>query len=249
MALPLDRDLPWKHSYYLMIDFSRRSYKKELLDREDIPFEEICRNMHELEYINSKLGGHAITIGGFKTIAGQRKTVSVCEIGCGGGDNLIALKKWCNRENVTLVCTGIDINTNCISYARENLAAEGIEFIASDYKSTVLTTQPDIIFCSLFTHHFAEKELVEMMRWMQANSAVGFYINDLHRHPLAYYFIKFATKLFSRSYLVKNDAPLSVLRGFRKQEWKNILQNAGIMNYTIKWKWAFRHLVIVQRSN
>ena len=87
-----------------------------------------------------------------------------------------------------------------------------------------------------------------MMQWMAKNAVLGFYINDLHRHPLAYYFIKSATKIFSRSYLVKNDAPLSVLRGFRKKEWREILQNAGIMNYTIKWKWAFRHLVVVKHA-
>ena len=248
MALPSGQALPWKHSYYLMIDFSRRSYKKELLDRDDIPFQDICRNMEELEYINSKLGGHAITIHGFKTIARERKSLSVCEIGCGGGNNLIVLKNWCLRKNVNLDCTGIDINTNCISYATKNPKAEGIKFISSDYKDSILNPPPDIIFCSLFTHHFAEKELVEMMRWMEANSSLGFFINDLHRHPVAYYFIKLVAKIFSRSYLVKNDAPLSVLRSFRKNEWKNILQNAGIMNYTIKWKWAFRHLVIVQRS-
>jgi 2-polyprenyl-3-methyl-5-hydroxy-6-metoxy-1,4-benzoquinol methylase len=231
-----------------MIDFKRRSYKKELLDRDDIPFEDICTNMQELEYINSKLGGHSITIKGFKRIAGDRNQLSVCEIGCGGGNNLLALKKWCARQNLTLHCTGIDINKDCIGYAKKNAAAADIEFLSSDFKNTVLSSPPDIIFCSLFTHHFAEKELVEILKWMDANATLGFYINDLHRHPLAYYLIKFLTSIFSRSYLVKNDAPLSVLRGFRKNEWKNILQSAGIMEYTINWKWAFRHLVVVQRT-
>ena len=229
-----------------MIDFSRRSYKKELLDRNDIPFDDICRNMKELEFINANLGGHRITINGFKKIAAEKKELSVCEIGCGGGDNLVALRKWCYKKNLNITCTGIDINTNCISFARKNLIADDVEFISSDYRDAVLVRPPDIIFCSLFTHHFTEKELVEMMQWMAKNAVLGFYINDLHRHPLAYYFIKYATKIFSRSYLVKNDAPLSVLRGFRKKEWREILQSAGIMHYTIKWKWAFRHLVVVK---
>jgi hypothetical protein len=85
--------------------------------------------------------------------------------------------------------------------------------------------------------------LVGMLLWMKNNSSVGFFINDLHRQPLAYYFIKLATKLFSKSSLVKNDAPLSVLRGFKKKEWESIFERAGIQNYSIKWKWAFRYLV------
>ncbi|MDQ2863747.1 MAG: hypothetical protein M3R50_08910, partial [Bacteroidota bacterium] len=48
----------------------------------------------------------------------------------------------------------------------------------------------------------------------------------------------------SKSYLVKNDAPLSVLRGFRKIEWQNIFEKAAIKNYNIEWKWAFRYLLI-----
>ncbi len=37
------------------------------------------------------------------------------------------------------------------------------------------------------------------------------------RHNTQRYFIKLTTTVFSKSYLVKNDAPLSVLRGFKKK--------------------------------
>ena len=108
--------------------------------------------------------------------------------------------------------------------------------------------KPDIIFSSLFCHHFSDEELVEMLHWMEKNSLCGFFINDLHRHAIAYYFIKLATAMFSKSRLVKNDAPVSVLRGFKKREWKDLLQKAGISNYSIKWKWAFRFLIVVPHS-
>jgi hypothetical protein len=82
---------------------------------------------------------------------------------------------------------------------------------------------------------------------MREQSSIGFFINDLHRHVLAYQSIRLLVSLFSRSYLVKNDAPLSVLRGFRRAEWKEVLHRAGIGHYTLKWKWAFRWLLIVGR--
>ena len=50
------------------MDFSVRSYKKELLDRDDIPFADIKQNMRELDFINAKLGGHKITLEGVKTM-------------------------------------------------------------------------------------------------------------------------------------------------------------------------------------
>jgi len=69
-------------------------------------------------------------------------------------------------------------------------------------------------------------------------------VNDLHRHFLAYNSIKILSRIFSKSYLVKNDAPLSVLRGFSKEELQNILQKAAVHSVQLNWKWAFRWLLI-----
>lgn len=238
--------LQWKLSFYLMIDYKNRSLKKELLDGDHIPFEDIAVNMKELDFINSHLGGHAITIKGFKKLLGERKVISVCEIGCGGGDNLIALQSFCKRNNIKAHFTGIDINKDCISFAKENCKIKNADFVISDFqKVTFNNEKPDIIFSSLFCHHFTNPQLVEMMNWMKNNSQIGFFINDLHRHLIPFHFIKIATQLFSNSYLVKNDAPLSVLRGFKKNEWQSILKDAGIENYSLKWKWAFRFLIII----
>ena len=60
---------------------------------------------------------------------------------------------------------------------------------------------------------------------------------------LAWFLIKNITKLFSKSYLVKNDAAVSVARGFRKKDWQHLFRQAGIENYNISWQWAFRFLV------
>ena len=232
-----------------MIDYRHRSYKKELLDADDIPFADIRLNMQELEFINTHLGGHQITIEGFKTLVAGKKKVSICEVGCGGGDNLDAIYKWSLQNNLEPSFYGIDINANCIAYAKTRSIVPDCKFIISDYREvTFENVRPDIIFSSLFCHHFSNQELIEMMQWMKDNSTLGFFINDIHRHPIAYYFIKWMTGLFSRSYLVKHDAPLSVLRGFKKHEWKKIIAGAGIGSFIIRWKWAFRHLVIVKNS-
>ena len=232
-----------------MIDYKNRSIKKELLDQSDIPFEDIALNLKELDFINTHLGGHSITIDGFKQLSGKGKTISVCEIGCGGGDNLNAINKFCIKNKIKTKFTGIDINKDCIAFAEDKSKILNVKFIISDYRNVNFGNEkPDIIFSSLFCHHFTNDELVEMICWMKNNSIIGFFINDLHRHPVAYHFIKIAAKLFSKSYLVKNDAPLSVLRGFRKKELKEILNKAGIKNFSIQWKWAFRYLIIVSKD-
>ena len=243
----LGRALPWKHSLQLMNNLQIRDYNKELLDDEQVPFADIQQNMKELNIINTYLGGHAVTINGlqkiFNKFPGKRK-VTICEIGCGGGDNLLAIAKWCTLKNIAVNFIGIDIKPACIAYAKMQCSTLNAEWITADYiKADFNNQKPDIIFSSLFCHHFKEDELVAMLQWMKENAAKGFFINDLQRHPLAYHSIKLITKLFSKSYLVKNDAPLSVARGFTKKEWKQLLEWAGIDDYSLQWKWAFRYLV------
>jgi len=239
------------------MDFSKRSYKKELLDRDDIPFEDIKQNMKELDFINAKLGGHRITLEGMRTVIKKlkhgskrnKKMISILEIGCGGGDNLRVIKKYCRKNKIEVELSGVDINPHCIEFARSRKENEEIEFVASDYKFVFFTEKPDIIFCSLFCHHFTDQEVVEILKWMKENSGTGFFINDLHRNRFAYYSIKWLTKLFSKCYLVKNDAPLSVMRGFKRKELKMLNAQSSIFNAQIEWKWAFRWLVIVQHLN
>jgi len=230
------------------LDLSKRSYQKELLDRDDIPFEDIRKNMKELDFINKYLGGHKITTCGFKSIFKEAKKkselISICEIGCGGGDNLRALKKYCDKEKISAEFSGVDINPHCIEFAKSRKENNTIQFFASDYKIVKFERKPDIIFCSLFTHHFTDEEIVEILKWMKENSVIGFFINDLHRHPFAYYSIKWLTKFFSRSYLVKNDAALSVLRGFKRRELEILSAHSSVFSFQLKWKWAFRWLLI-----
>lgn len=228
------------------MDFSRRSYQSELLDGDNIPFDAIARNMSELNFINRWLGGHAITLAGVKALAGDKKKISICEIGCGGGDNLLAVQQWSSAQNIQLTITGIDINPDCISIATRKFKEDTAHFIASDYQFVEFKEKPDIIFASLFCHHFTDEQLKNVFTWMGSHSGIGFFINDLHRHPLAYYSIKLLTATFSHSYLVKNDAPLSVARGFSRKDWQNILKNTGVENYRLQWKWAFRWLLIIK---
>jgi 2-polyprenyl-3-methyl-5-hydroxy-6-metoxy-1,4-benzoquinol methylase len=229
-----------------MINLQRRSYTKELMDADDIPFPAMAQTLRELNIINTRLGGHAITLEGVRNLSGKNTaTAVICEIGCGGGDNIFAIHEYLRKKNIPATFIGIDMNAECIAFAKQQYPDMPCEWICSDYASVDFKgSEPDIIFSSLFCHHLTDEQLVFMIRWVQRNSRTGFFINDLQRHWLAYYLIKYITRFFSRSYLVKNDACLSVARSFRKADWAQLFRLAGIGNYSIRWKWAFRWLVI-----
>ena len=230
------------------IKLTHRSYKKELLDNDAISFKDIRINMHEINTINTLLGGHKITLDGFKKLSANKKSICICEIGCGDGNNLFVIDKWCRKNNIQLKIIGVDIKAECIEAAKIKYKNLNAEWFANDYLQTTFSTNPDVIFSSLFCHHFTNEQLVEQLKWMQKNSTIGFFINDLQRNFFAYHSIKIITQIFSKSYLVKNDAPLSVARGFHKNEWQQLLQNAGITNFNVEWKWAFRYLITYEHA-
>ena len=107
-----------------MVNLKDRSSVKELLDGDDIPFDDIRQNMKELNTINTFLGGHNITVAGVAAILNRlpgKKAITICEIGCGGGDNLIAINSWCSKNKIPVQFIGIDIKKECIDFANLNV--------------------------------------------------------------------------------------------------------------------------------
>ncbi|GAB3512637.1 class I SAM-dependent methyltransferase [Emticicia fontis] len=232
------------------MNFKNRSYTLELLDNDNIPQEDLYQNLRELDFINRWLGGHKVVLDGLRIFMREnldKNKLSIMEIGSGGGDNLRAIGTLLNKKKIDYQLQGVDLKQDCVQFAlrQQNIP---VSYQVCDYQlADTQSIKPHYIFNSLFCHHFKEEELVKMLQWMYQNSEKGFFIADLHRHSFAYYSIKFLTGLFSKSYLVKNDAPLSVLRGFSRKDWEFLLRQARISHYSIQWKWAFRWLVIVKK--
>jgi len=225
--------------------FKNRSKRLELLDADEIPEMDLFQNLKELHFINKFLGGYRITFDGLKKIIKNDREYTLIDIGSGGGDTLKEINVWrkTNKHKINLV--GIDLKQTCIEYSMRDEHFSEIKFICDDYLNALKhINNIDIIHASLFCHHLSEDKIIELIAFAQKAKAT-LLINDLERNPIAYYAIKFLTSLFSSSYLVKNDAPLSVLRGFKKREWKNIIEKSNATNYSLKNMWAFRHQVII----
>ena len=228
--------------------FKSRSHKTELLDLTDIDQNDLFCNLRELDTINQILGGHKVSVDGLNSIIKSAKVdkLHIVDIGCGGGDSLRAFEKWSHKSDVDLKLSGIDLKKDCIDFCRNHAPEDSkISYFCDDYRNISHQIQDaDIVHAALFCHHLTENEIVELIRFCSEHNLI-LLINDLERNMIAYYSIKVLTKLFSNSYLVRNDAPLSVLRGFKKKEWIKMINKSGAENYIIKNKWAFRHLLII----
>ncbi len=224
--------------------FSKRSEEKEFLDDLQCEGDDLKQNLRELKFINKWLGGNNVTFSGLGQALknNSQKKLHVADLGCGGGDILELIAQWGRRKKLTLSLTGIDANEFIINYAKQNTKAypeiqyEKLNVFSDEFSRLKF----DIVNCTLFCHHLDDESLVKLFSQLKKQVTIAVVINDLHRNWFAYHSIKWLTKLFSKSYMVKNDAKLSVLRGFSRKELEAIIRKSGFTNFSIRWKWAFR---------
>jgi 2-polyprenyl-3-methyl-5-hydroxy-6-metoxy-1,4-benzoquinol methylase len=230
----------------------QRSNQAELMDDLSLSGDELRRNLEELEVINTWLGGYKVVLDALeKLLDGYTGApLRIADIGCGGGDTLRHIAKWARRKDIPLQLTGIDANDFMVQYARQRCGGfPEISFEQHDvFSERFKQERYDIVVCSLFCHHFTDEQLVNMFRQLHRQAGMAVIINDLHRHWLAYHSIKLLTRFFSDSYLVKNDAPLSVWRAFRREELQRLVQEAGIDKYSLRWMWAFRWQLLLKKA-
>ncbi len=223
-----------------------RSEELEIMDDLDISGPVIDQTLKELNTINKRLGGNQISISAYKNFAKKDDELVLADLGCGGGDIMAEMAKWSKNRQLKSTFIGIDANPHIVNYARENtkdypeITYQSVNIFSEEFKKQRF----DIIHCCLFVHHFSTEELIKLFNQFKKQARKGVIINDLHRHPLAYWSILLLTSLFSRSTMVKNDASISVARGFKRSELVEILRDAGIRKYQLSWKWAFRWKLI-----
>jgi 2-polyprenyl-3-methyl-5-hydroxy-6-metoxy-1,4-benzoquinol methylase len=230
-----------------MPDFSKRSVQAEMMDDFTLGAGTIYPIMDELEVVNKLLGGYSVFLDAFKELEIQ-DGFSISDWGCGGGgDSLRMIADWAKKEDLKINLTGVDATPSAIEYARQKAGNyPEISFLIADVMSNCLQPEQfDVVISSLFTHHFEDKNWIRLIQKMYKCARKAVVINDLNRHWFAYYSIGLLTGLFSRSEMVKHDSKVSVLRGFTRKELVSLLEEAGIKQYTINWKWAFRYQVVL----
>jgi len=237
-----------------VFDFLKnRSQEEEIMDDFNCDGQVVDQTLKELHLINTYLGGNKISIDGIHKLIKKKSCdkYSIIDLGCGGGDTLLLFDKWAQNKSLDLKLTGVDANEYIISYARENtLKTDRVVYLNEDIFSQEFKNRSfDIAHGSLFFHHFDKDSIVTLLSQLYTQVNIGIVINDLHRHPVSYYFTKWVLTLWSSSEMVKYDSVLSVARSFTRKELKAYLSQAGVNNYTLKWRWAFRWELVIWKND
>lgn len=148
----------------------------------------------------------------------------ILDVGFGSGDMLARIDRWGTKRGVALDLVGIDLNPKSAPVAEARLGGRA-QLITGDYRD--LAGQGwDIILSSLVTHHMTPVQRTEFLRFMDAESARGWLVNDLHRQRLPFVGYPLLATLARVDPIVRRDGQLSVGRSFRRAEWQAMLAHA-----------------------
>lgn len=228
---------------------TQRSQEVEWMDLglEYFTQDEYQHCLQQLFKVNKLLGIFTDTI---KQLRFLSPTISVLDIGCGGGFFLLALHKRFPHMSLK----GIDICPSAIAVANQALSAhptipaQAVSFQLQRHKSLDEVTQPiDVILATLVCHHMSDEELIQFL--LQASQmAKKIIINDLQRSFLAQGFYAVLSPLLFRNRLITHDGLISIRRGFKRKELYRLLQAASIRHYQIKWRFPFRWQIIISKE-
>ena len=230
-----------------MEDLSQRSTRAELMDTESVSFAEFHDCLHTLGIINTFTLAYRPTLRWFERMTvgvGSEQSISVIDIGCGGGDMLRRIWRWARERHFDLKLIGIDLNPWSKKSAEQVTPKDApIRFETANVFSLDSSRRADFIVSSLFAHHLTDGELIRFIQWMDCHATRGWFINDLHRHPLPRCVIKYAVRLLFPNRMIQHDAPASVARAFTASEWRYLLGKAGISpeRTEIEWFFPFRY--------
>lgn len=114
-----------------------------------------------------------------------------------------------------------------------------IRYLTGDYAD--LAGQGwDVIVSSLVAHHMTRDELIAFLRFMESQAALGWLVNDLHRHRFAHAIFPLLARAMRWHRIVRLDGTLSIARSYRAREWPPLLAEAGITGARVFRAFPFR---------
>jgi len=222
------------------MNLSARARAQELMDADDLSDDTYIAVMADLARVNALTMAARPTMAFLNRVARGRTSLRVVDVGFGDGDMLRRIEAWSGRRRIAVELVGVDLNPRSEKAARAHTPhGSTIRWITGDYASHA--GEPwDAIISSLVAHHMSEPELIAFLRFMEANAAAGWFVNDLHRHSFAHRSFPLLARIAGWHPIVRHDGTLSIARAFRPPEWRPILATAGILNARVFRAFPFR---------
>lgn len=205
-----------------------RSREEEQMDDESLDPATYAAAVGDLAKVNALLMVSRPTIAFIRRTLGKRKRFRLLDVGFGQGDMLRSIARWSQRRGIEAELVGVDLNPRSQAAAEPITPRDlGISYRTGDY-ADMAGESWDYVISSSVTHHMTDPQLHDFLRFMEEEARIGWYVNDIHRHWLAYRSFPTLARIMGWHRMVREDGCLSIQRGFRADEWRQLIAASGI---------------------
>lgn len=224
-------------------DFNRRAQTPELMDGDDVDFETFRGCLADLAKVNVLTLAYRPTLAFLDRLRREGRwprdrPLEILDVGSGYGDMLRVIGRWAARRKLEVRLTGLDRNPGSARAAEQVGGSEDIRWVTEDlfdYRSGA-----DVVLSSLFAHHLDDASLIRFVEWQESSARIGWFINDLLRHPFSYHGFGLLANLMRWHPFVRHDGPVSISRAFTPKDWGYILAMAGAREAKVEPWFPFR---------
>ena len=205
---------------------SQRATQAEYLDSPDCSFQETAESYKELARINRLFHFAEPYQRYLPNLLGPEKCRSLTMLDLGAGDGSLgrALEKWAASKGWDWSVTNLDSNPHVLQ-----LCPPGKTVVGSVLAVPFPDNSFDVVIANQMTHHLpSEVDVVEHFREARRVSRHCILLSDMHRSSVLYSLIWVILHVGRFPKHFREDGLLSVKRGFRAGEWRDLATRAGI---------------------
>ncbi|MCA9192509.1 MAG: methyltransferase domain-containing protein [Planctomycetales bacterium] len=172
------------------------------------------------------------------------ESISVLDIGAGGGDVAAGVYHGLLDRGYTISIRGWDVSSTAVGIAnarhRQARFGSDLSFEVVDIWDRDRQDRFDIVYCSLFLHHFSTEQAVQVVRCMRRRCKRLLIVDDLVRSQLGLWMAQVGCRLMSRSPVVRFDGPQSVRAAFSRSEFGELARAAELGQFKMRCHWPQR---------
>ena len=224
---------------------------EEMLDAGLGTDRDVAENLSDLRTINRYLGGTSTIIRAIgDSLGGDTKPFSLLDVGTGSADIPCEVVEWGSQRGISVQAVAMDLSERNIRVSRSELGVSPVvDMVQADaLRIPFAENSFDYVTASLFLHHFREAEVIKLLATFGSIARKAVIVNDLVRNLVPYWFMRISAPLFVKSFLTRNDGPISVLRGFTTSELTHLADEAGLKRYTIRRVFPYRLVLVADQT-
>jgi 2-polyprenyl-3-methyl-5-hydroxy-6-metoxy-1,4-benzoquinol methylase len=194
----------------------------ELLD--SVTDGELEASLRDLERINRWFGGDSVTRSLLARVVHPQEEFSVLDLGAASGASGRAIRRGFPNARVY-----------SLDHRLRNLKGAPAPRVAADaFRLPFRAGSFDVVFCSLFLHHFDESQTAELLRSMSALARRAVIAVDLERSRIARSFLPWTRWLFGWQDITTHDGVISVKAAFSRSELEQLAAGAGLEHAQVR---------------